>query len=111
MADLEILTAVHTGIDAAGDEADVDGDSFLNTGRELLIVHNAGEDPIAVTVESTYEVDEQDVADLVVAVPAGESRHIGPLRPGIYNDEDGLVQVTYDVVTDVSVAVLHVARA
>jgi hypothetical protein len=120
MATLTVDSAVPAGVNPLGTgttplgvAADVGlADEFANTGKELLVIDNvAGIVPCVVSIESSVTVDGQAVADRVVTVPTGEVMVIGPFNPGIYNDADGLVQISYDQVTDVYVAVLQVTPA
>ena len=89
--------------------ANVDGNSFNNTGREVIYVIN-GATVCNVTVQTPGNVDGNAIADLAVAVPANEGRMIGPFAPGIYNQGGAVgdvVYVDYDDVTNVTVAVFR----
>ena len=46
------------------------------------------------------------VADRTVSIPAGEERMVGPFQAATYNDSGGLVQLTYDGVTSVTIAII-----
>jgi hypothetical protein len=98
---------VRTGLEAVYTAAVADGAKFANDGRMFVDVLNEDASPINVTVQTPVIVDGLAVADLVVAVPAGESRKIGPFPPNIYNQSDGMVYVDYSAVTDVTVALLR----
>ncbi len=96
----------------AGAAADAEGDSFPNTGYEILIFNNADSGATrTVTIESTVEVDGQDVADLEVTVPIEGSVIVGPFPVGWYSDSGGEVNMTYDDETDLTVQVLKYASA
>ncbi len=45
-------------------------------------------------------------ADIDVVIPAGEDRFIGPFDRNLFADSDGNVNITYDDVTSVTIAVL-----
>lgn len=101
MATLEATQCVSSGVDLTDtDNAASGGDEFVNTGDQLLYVQNTGGDPHTVTIPRTRLVDGQPAADLVVTVPDGESRLIGPFRPQDYNDEDDKIQIAYDAVEE-----------
>lgn len=110
MAVLTATAASSAGVSIAGTAAASGGDSFANTGKEILVVRNAGGvSTCNVTLASPITVDGQAVADRTIAVPIGESRLIGPLKPGVYNDtglSGGSVAISYDQVTSVFVSVL-----
>lgn len=82
------------------------GDSFANTGYEFLYINNGGGSPINVTftVQSTKYLQET-VSNRVASVTNGTAQLIGPFPPGLFNDSNGLVQITYSAVTSVTVAV------
>lgn len=107
MATLTATKCVSTGINPLNTAAAAGGgDEFVNTGKEMLVVKNADGGSHSVTIPRTRTVDGQPAASLVVAVPAGATRLIGPFRPADYNDGEGKVQVTYDGVTDVTVLLI-----
>lgn len=109
MATLAAVKVTRAGINTAGAAASVGGDEFVNTGTELLFVSNGGGAPINVTVVTQATVDGMAVPDKVVAIPAGESRLIGPFPKQWYNDGAGKVQVTYSGVDTVTVKVIQQA--
>jgi hypothetical protein len=84
--------------------ASVGGDTFTNTGSELLIVKNAAGAPINVTVVTTQTVDGLAVADKVVSVTNGTTRSLGPWPRAVYGST---VSVTYSAVTSITVKVLQ----
>ena len=48
-------------------------------------------------------VEGQAVADLAVSVTNGTEQLVGPFPADVYNDANGLVQVTYSKVTSLTV--------
>lgn len=83
----------------------VDGD-VVDTGRVLLWVDNAGVAARTVTVQTPVQISGLDLEQLVVTVPAGEQRLIGPLKPSVFGQpvgspDAGRAYVDYDDVTDV----------
>lgn len=107
MATLTKQSVVRTGLEPSYDAASSGGDEFANTGAEFIHVKNGDGSPHTVTIETPNLVDGTlAIADRDVVVPAGEERMIGPFPVGTYNDGDGLVQLTYDAVTSVTIALL-----
>lgn len=80
---------------------------FRNDGRMYLHVINGGSSPDTVTIAAQPSVDGLDVPDRTVSVPAGEERLIGPLLPDVYNDSDGLVNVSHSFITSVTQGVFR----
>lgn len=82
------------------------GDEFANTGQEYLYVDNQDGTDTDVTFVTQATADSQAIGDRVVTVPAGERMLIGPFPTNIYNDGNDRVQVTYEKVTSLTVAVV-----
>jgi hypothetical protein len=106
VANLSPIRVKITGIAPAPVAADALGDS-LPAGNTFALVKNssAGSINVTVVVPGTTRF-EQDEPDVVVAVPAGGERLIGPLSPALANAETGLVDLTYSAVASVTVAAL-----
>lgn len=86
------------------------GHSIANDGRVLLHIKNGGGSSINATLQTPVTVDEQAalaVADLVVAVPNGGERMIGPFPPALYNQADNTVYLDFSAVTSVTVAAIR----
>lgn len=112
MATLTVVAAIRgVGVDLAGAACAGGGDAFANDGKTLAIIKNASGGDITVTFVTQATSDGQAVADLAVVVAAGATRSIGPFPPGIYNDVNGLVQMTYSGVTSLTAKVLSVTPA
>lgn len=111
MATLTVATAVRTGVDLTGASAAGGGDAFLNTGHEILLVTNGDSGSHSATVALQRTLDGQAGTARSVAVAAGKTEAIGPFPPGLYNDTNGLVQISYSAVTSVTVKVLKVTPA
>lgn len=91
-------TAVTYGAAAAG------GDSFPNDGMTIAHVKNGGGSSITVTIARARTCDMGQTHNVVVAVPAGEERVIGPF----VRDQFGpSVPLTYSGVTTVTVAAIR----
>lgn len=85
------------------------GDTFPNTGREVVEVVNGAVSPITVTidVQRTSDGDGATVSDPTVTVTNGTRQFIGPF-PTTYNDANGRVKITCSSVTSITVTVLKV---
>lgn len=94
------MAPVYVAAGAAGDE-------FANTGRVFLHVKNSGASSINVTINSQTPCSYGFDHDVVVAVPNGEDRMIGPFPKTRFDDANGKVQVSYSDVTSVTVAAIE----
>lgn len=115
MAVLVVVKPSVAGADPGFVAAAGGGDSFPNTGAELLIVDNGSGGSITVTIEGPGEdnfgVTHATAFDAGGSVPAGAVRVFGPFRTKRFNDANGRVQVAYSAVTSVTVAVVGSAHA
>jgi len=87
------------------------GDSFQNSGKELLLIDNTDGSDHTVTVDSPNTCDfglaanaAHDVA--AVNVVAGTKKLFGPFPPKRFNDSNGRVQVTYSSETGMKISVI-----
>ena len=92
-----------------------DGNRFINTGREFIMVTNDGAvNPVVVTIPTPQQINNLDIEDPTVSVAKdGVIKIIGPFPPEIYNNSPGAtdenqVYVEYDQTTDVLVSVFRV---
>ena len=98
MATLEVQEISRPGLNAIPSGADVAGDEFPNDGKlTFLEYRNATIGNLRVNIISQKTVDTVGlaVADLVVDILAGSDFFIGPFPAEIYNDDNGMIQVTY----------------
>lgn len=111
MAVLTVQDAAVTGLAEALVAAGAGGDSFDNNGLCLLEVVNGGVGSINVTIDDVQTPSPSGASafnpDVVVAVPNGTTRLIGPFPPFRFNDALGRVNVTYSGVTTVTVRVVR----
>lgn len=98
--DLDGLNATYTAVSAS--------DTFVNNGRIILHVKNAGGSADTVSIVTPKTFDGLAVADAGGSVPAGEERFFGPFSKGLFNDGDGEVTVTHSFTTSVTMAILQV---
>jgi hypothetical protein len=107
MAVLTVTKVAKTGATFSLTAAAGGGDSFPNTGKEMLAITNGGVGSINVTIAAQVACGDFGVTnaahDLVVAVGAGVTKLIGPFPPAQFNDANGRVQLTYSGVTSVTV--------
>lgn len=108
MAVLTVQKITQAGIAPSFAAASAGGDEFANSGRTFLHVKNGGAGSINVTINSQKPCDQGFDHDLVVAVPNGGERVIGPFEPGRFNNSSSRVAVSYSGVTSVTVAALEV---
>jgi hypothetical protein len=87
------------------------GNSFVNTGREMIEITNGGGSSITVTIitNGTFNVSgvAYAVADVTVTIPAGASKVCGPFDKGLFNDvATGTVQMNFSSATSVTARVI-----
>lgn len=119
MANLTKQDIILTGLNpvfasAGGGGSGAGTDEILdNDGKTLLYVKNdnAGSIDVTITSEVTSKtiVGYGDVtfSDVVVSIPAGEERVIGPIPKTRFNDANGEVTVSYDEISSVTIAALR----
>ena len=111
MATLAVQKIVRTGLELVPVAATGGGDAFPNDGKTFIYVNNASGGDITVTIVSQQTIDGLAVADKAVIVTASDARYIGPWPIPLYNDANGLVQLTYSGVTSLTVAALRLGDA
>lgn len=109
MATLSYQQATVAGTAHTTQAAGASGDKVAPNDRGFVFVKNGSASPITVTVADPGETKYgQANPDIPVAVAAGATKLIGPLRSDLAAEEDGLVALTYSDNTDVTVAALSV---
>ena len=108
MAVLTVNTVDRAGFDLTAGFANAagGGDSFPNTGVELVAFKNTDGTAVTVTLDIQALVDGQTVTDKTVVIGAttGE-KLIGPFPTTVYNDGNSRVNFTYSGVTALKVCV------
>lgn len=82
---------------------------FDNDGRTVLLIRNASAGAVNVTVKSVAD-EAGRTGDIVMAVAAGNTSAVSPLRPAWWNQRSGdigKVHVDFDVATSITVAALR----
>lgn len=97
MATLSVQTISRAGVVPAPVAVASGGDQFANDGKTLIEVWNDhATNPRTATVATQITVDGKAVADDAISITAANDRKlIGPFPPEIYNDVNGMVQLTY----------------
>lgn len=108
MADLAVQKIVLTGLSPTYAACTAEGDTVLNDDYTFLHVKNAHTGAWVVTVDSREPCSQGFDHDVVVSVPAGEERMIGPFPRGRFNDAAGKLEITYDGVTALTIAAIRV---
>lgn len=105
MADLAVQKSTLAGLTPAYVAASAGGDTFTNTGQEVVEVI-ATTTPVAVTVVAQGQCNHGVLHPQVVNVPAGQRRRIGPFHDlARWNDATKKVHLTYDQVVGVTLGV------
>lgn len=98
----------NTGTQPTYNAAAAGGDKFAYTANAFIHVKNGDTAAHTVSVVSQYApVPGIAPADIAVSIPAGEERMIGPFNRQFFENADGDVELTYDAVTSVTLAVLR----
>ncbi len=106
MPTLTVQSIVRAGLETTYAACDAGGDEFANSGDEFIHIKNDAVAEQILTIETAATVDGLAVADRTVAIPASEERMIGPFPTSAYNDGDDLVQLTYDAVVTLTIAII-----
>ncbi len=81
-----------------------------NDGRMFIRVVNGGGSPAVTTIVTRNKVAGNAIADRVVSVEAGTEQNIGPFPPSVFNNSDGDIDVSFDFITSVTLAALHLGN-
>lgn len=112
MAVLTTQTIVPTGLAPTYSAAAAGGDKVTPGNDTFIHVKNGGGSSITVTIDSVVPSNYGTDVDLVVSVPNGGERMIGPIpAPRFQSLTDGLANVTYSGVTTVTIAALKTGVA
>jgi hypothetical protein len=105
---LTVTTTAKTGVVqpamVAVDAAN--GNSFVNTGREVIEINNGGGSPITVTFVTTLTYQGYAIADQTVSVTNGTVKLCGPFDTALFNDTtDSTIGIDYSSGTSVTARV------
>lgn len=108
MATLTPVQAALVGANPGFVAATSGGDVVAPGDHTIVLVNNGSGSSINVTVDVPGNTQfGQAQPDVVVAVPAGTIRAIGPFPAGLANPSDQQVHLTYSAVTTVTVAAVN----
>lgn len=111
MAQLASQAVTRGGLSPSYANAAAGGDTFTPTRDTVLHAKNGSGASITVTVATPGTEIGLPIADVAVAVPAGEERLIGPFPHEHFADPaDGLAHITYSDVTSLTVAALEITQ-
>lgn len=115
MAVLTVQNLTRAGLETTYASAAGAGDTFVDdgSGRTFVHVKNGSGADCEVTVASTASPaanSGQAAEDLVVDVTAGKERMIGPFGAN-FRDGDGVVTLTYESETSLTLAAIKLATA
>ena len=105
MATLTVQEITRDGVLLSLTAAASGGDQFHNDGDQFVAIYNNSGGDVVVSATIQKDVDDVTPDPKAITVGDGETRFFGRFPTDIYNDANGYVQLTYDSVTDVSVAV------
>lgn len=106
---LAVQQITRLGKAATYDAAQTDGNSFINTGKEVIHIKNGATNCI-LDVDTPRGPDGQSVVDRPITIVASTEQFIGPFPPEIFNQEGALgnvVHFNYDNIVNVTVAILR----
>lgn len=108
MATIPVQTAATAGADLTTTAAAAGGDEYANSGREMLVVTNGDASPITVTFTAQRACDLGETHDSGPhTVAAGATRYFAAKDSGIFNNDNGRVEVEYSAVANVTVGVIR----
>lgn len=79
----------HSGVAQSLSAASGDGHKFANTGEELVVVANDYTETVTMTVQTGGTVGGLAIADVTVALTAGQTKLVGPFNRTIFNQPGG----------------------
>ena len=82
------------------------GDTVINNGRTFLEILNGSGSPIVATVNSLVDCNQGTDHDIAITIPAGSEEMCGPFEPNRFNTSAGLMSITYDDVTTLTIAAI-----
>ena len=105
---IEIIT--DTGnVNPTFDAAHVDGNSFVNTGKEFLVVKNNNAGTLTVTIQTPQTVSGLAVAERTVALLTTEEGYIGTFTKSLYDQTTGEVYIDTDIQASVTLMAFRLA--
>ena len=109
MANLSIQQISQTGLAPTMQAASAAGDVYSPSSQTILVIKNGDTVAHTVTIQVTATAYGEPVPNVAVTVPAGATVLGGPYDAGEVAGPTGLASITYDAVTNVSIAAVQVA--
>ena len=114
MATLTPQKVIDSGTVVTLASAAANGDEFTNSGVEFIHIQNGHASAarvVTITAQVTNVHHQQfgtvTKSNVAKVVAAGQDAFLGPFKQRAFNDQNNKVQITYDGVTTLSVAVLY----
>lgn len=105
--EVTVQSIVQTGLTPTYAAPSADGNKWSNAGDSFLVVNNTGAEMTA-TVQTPGTVEGLAVGERIVTVPLTTGvKWIGPLKPSVYNQSDGMVYVDTSRQSDVTIGVFR----
>ena len=79
----------HSGVAQSLSAASGDGHKFANTGEEIVVVTNDYTETVTMTVQTGGTVGGLAIADVDVALTAGQTKIVGPFNKTVFNQPGG----------------------
>lgn len=105
-SEIAVQSVTFAGATPTFSSANVDGNFFTNDGFTVLYIKNDGGGELNVTIDSQTLCNQGFDHDEVITIGAGAEGVIGIFGKKRWNDINQFIQITYDTVTSVTVAVL-----
>lgn len=86
---------------------DAGGDEFIFNTTANIIVENGDVASKTVTIATPRKQEGLDISDPSYTIPAGKTIIIPTLDGSLFKDSAGLVQITYDAVTSLTILVVE----
>jgi hypothetical protein len=107
VANLEVQRSFVTGGQQLSfTAASAEGDDFINSGREVLIIKNADSSPHTVTIVAQGNCNQGFRHDLTYTVAVSAEEECGPFNASFYSDPSGYTHLSYDAINGITVAVV-----
>jgi len=108
MAELTVQVVALAGITPAYAAAAAGGDTVKNDGRIFLHFKNTNAAARNVTITPQRKYRGVTLSPVTVAIPLTTGdKMIGPFDPEAFNQADGTLAITYDAVTNLTVAAVR----
>lgn len=108
MTELTVTPVAKTGTEPTLAAADANGNSFSNSGRELLVVTNGGAGSVDLTLDSQRKSNQDQDNNVVSSIGAGETRLFAGITTKRFDDGSGKANLSFDSVASVTLGAFRV---